>query len=96
METKTPITPDRMSSIGFKDTRNNSMYFSITKDLHVVVSFTPPKSVCIAKFTDIDEDFWWKDSEESAEVYLEREFNYIEDFKELLTGLTGKTNFYKK
>ena len=77
---KTPITKERLLSIGFKFVGNKDSFlerYEIKFDSDVIFYYVSDKTVFIRdQFQDT--------------IQLNRKFKTMEDIKELITGLTGK------
>ena len=99
MKDRTKITKESLLSIGFVDgfpfadfsmtiSEDNLSFGDIKKLITTTVQLR-----CFDDYDTVYVDI--VDNLQNS-VTVPREFEYIDEIKTLLTGLTGKTNFYKK
>ena len=72
---KTPITKERLLSIGFEEVLNNSYSYTTSVNTYIDIQLNLGRVI----FSDY-----------MVEVVIDREFKTMEEIKELITGLTGK------
>jgi len=80
MKNRTKISKESLLSIGFDRESGSLFVYNIQEYLTVDVSLNPV-TVKIVMFTEYEE--------------LERNFEFIDEITQLLTSLTGKTQFKK-